>query len=286
MFTDRFAPDDGNRMRPADTLDAHFALADTYQSLFAAYRQRGVVRDLDQNDKELVLDEDWKLPHYFQTGEDALRIIVGALIKGFRAPPRSILDFPSGSGRVTRHLRAFFPDAAVTASDLYPYHVDFCRDVLGADGVLSRENVRDLDFGRQFDLIFCGSLLTHLPEALFRDTIDLLTRSLSPDGIAVVTLQGRHSEYIQHHKWKYLDDRLFEIAETAVRETGFGYVDYQHDFKAKFDQQAAYGIALIRPHWVLLGLEARTDLRVISYTERDWDDHQDVLVFGRPGINA
>jgi len=273
-------------MRPADTLDAHFALAGSYQSMYAAYRQRGFARALDPNDKEIVLDADWKLPHYFQTGADALRIIVAALVGGLRPPPRSILDFPSGSGRVTRHLRAFFPDAAVTACDLYPYHVDFCRDVLGAHGVLSREHLRCVDFGDQFDVIFCGSLLTHLPEPTFCEGIDLLARSLAPNGIAVVTLQGRHSEYIQHHKWKYLEDRLFAVAETAVRETGFGYVDYQHDFKAKFDQQASYGITLVRPHWALRRLEARTDLRVLSYTERDWDDHQDVLVFGRPGINA
>lgn len=274
-------------MEPGNTLDGYFALAATYQELFAAYRETGIIGQLDPNDKELVVHSDWQIPHYFNVGADAIRVIVQALLGNGRQPPRSILDFPSGSGRVTRHLRAFFPDANIVASDLYDYHVDFCREVLHVEGVLSRENIGEVDFGRQFDLIFCGSLLTHLPEPLFWDTINLLARSLTEEGVAVITVQGRHSDYIQAHKWKYLDDRLFDVAAEGVRQTGFGYVDYQHEFyKERFNQQQRYGVALVRPNWVLRGLEPRTDLRVLGYAERFWDDHQDVLIFGRPGVNA
>ena len=271
-------------MKPADTLDGYFTLAAVYRDLYAAYHERGVIRDLDPDDKELVIDADWKVPHYFSVGSDAIRIIVHALLGNFRSPPRSILDFPSGSGRVTRHLRSFFPDAEIVACDLYHYHIVFCQKVLGVQGVLSRENISEIDFGRKFDLILCGSLLTHLPEAMFSNTINLMARSLSDEGVAVVTLHGRRSEYIQAHLWKYIDDRLFDIAADGVRRRGFGYVDYQHDFKQTFDKQAQYGVALVRPHWVLRGLEDRPDIRVLSYVENDWDDHQDVLIFGRPGV--
>ena len=128
--------------------------------------------------------------------------------------------------------------------------------------------------------------MTHLPEDQFRDVIRLLARSLTERGIAIVSLHGRHSDFIQRHKWKYLDDRLFDIAHAQVLQTGFGYVDYDHDFRSKFDKQARYGVTLVRPHWTLSDLEQLDDIRVLSYTERDWDDHHDVLVFGRPGINA
>jgi len=33
------------------------------------------------------------------------------------------------------------------------------------------------------------------------------------------------------------------------------------------------------------GLESIYDIKILSFTEREWDDHQDVLVFGRPGVN-
>lgn len=273
-------------METAGKLGAYFNLANTYQEMFASYRRRGIVRDLDPNDKELVIDADWQIQHYYDVGADAVRIMVQALLGHGRAPPRSILDLPSGSGRVTRHLRAFFPDAAIVASDLYDYHVDFCRDSLGVEGLLSRENLQEIAFDRRFDLIFCGSLLTHLPEPLFWDAINLFARSLSETGIAVVTVHGRHSDHIQAHKWKYLEDRLYDVAAQGVCHTGFGYVDYQHDFRQeRFNQQEQYGVALVRPHWLLRGLESRSDLRILGYTERYWDDHQDVLIFGRPGVN-
>lgn len=113
----------------------------------------------------------------------------------------------------------------------------------------------------------------------------LIARSLTPQSIALVSFQGRHSDHIQRHKWKYLDDRLYARAEREVRRRGFGYVDYEGSFRSIFYAQARYGVALVRPHWVMKSIEGREDVRVLSYAERAWDDHQDVLVLGRPGIN-
>lgn len=272
-------------MNGLEKLTRMFELHRVYGRMMDAYHASDIERTMDPNDKEFVAAGDWSVLHYFDVGADALRIIVKALIGSLREPPRSILDFPCGSGRVTRHLRHFFPEARIVASDLYDYHVNFCVERFGADGVLSKENPDDLEFGERFNLIFCGSLLTHLPEDLFRATLRLMRRSLSEAGIAVVTIHGRHSNFIQKHKWKYLDDQLYEVAEATLPSVGFGYVDYQHDFKKTFDQQVRYGIALTRPRWSLAALEAANDIRVLSYIEREWDDHQDVLVFGRPGID-
>jgi len=33
------------------------------------------------------------------------------------------------------------------------------------------------------------------------------------------------------------------------------------------------------------GLSKIDEIRILSFTEREWNDHQDVVVFGRPGIN-
>src|SRR6516165_5703088 len=80
-----------------------------YQNLFAAYRKRGINRNLNPNDKELIDRSDGQIRHYYSVGADATRVIINALLANSRQPPQSILDFPSGSGRVTRHLRAFSP---------------------------------------------------------------------------------------------------------------------------------------------------------------------------------
>jgi trans-aconitate methyltransferase len=189
---------------------------------------------------------------------------------------------------VTRHLRAFFPKARIVASDLYDEHLLFCREAFQIDCLLSQTNISEIDFGEEFDLIFCGSLLTHLPEASFLDTIDLLGRSLTDSGIAVITLHGRYSDHLQATMPNfYIADEYYEVAAESVQRTGFGYIDYSYDFlKALFDREEGYGIALVRPHWVLRLLEPRTDLRLLGYVERGWDNHQDVLIFGRPGVNA
>ena len=142
------------------------------------------------------------------SGPTRCAIIINALLANSRQPPQSILDFPSGSGRVTRHLRAFFPEARIVASDLYDDHLDFCREAFQIDCLLSRVNVSEIDFGEKFDLIFCGSLLTHLPEASFLDTINLLGRSLTDSGIAVITLHGRFSDHLQATRSILLEDQL------------------------------------------------------------------------------
>ena len=275
-------------MESADILDAYFALATSYQNLFATYRKRGVSRNLNPNDKELIDRSDESIRRYYSVGADAMRVIINALLANSRQPPQSILDFPSGSGRVTRHLRAFFPEARIVASDLYDDHLDFCREAFQIDCQLSQVNISGVDFGEKFDLIFCGSLLTHLPEISFLDTINLIGRSLSDSGIAVITLQGRFSDHIQATMPNfYLPDQNYEVAAESVRRTGFGYVDYTHDvLNGIFNKEEGYGIALVRPHWVLRLLEPRTDLRLLGYVERGWDNHQDVLIFGRPGVNA
>jgi hypothetical protein len=116
----------------------------------------------------------------------------------------------------------------------------------------------------------------------------LLSRSLSDSGIAVVTLHGRFSDHLQATRSNfYLPDECYEVAAESVRKTGFGYVDYTHNvLEGIFNKEEGYGIALVRPHWVTSLLEPRTDLRLLGYVERGWDSHQDVLIFGRPGVNA
>lgn len=258
----------------------------SYLALWEAYHAGGVNEVRDPGDKENAAGADWQHQHYMNVGRDALRIITQTLIAAERRPPAKILDFPSGSGRVTRHLRAMFPDATIGACDLYPEHIQFCAKHFAAEPILSKENLDELDIGT-WDLIFCGSLLTHLPREQFFAALRFITRSLGPDGVAVVTLEGRHALHIQANKWKLIADDLFGVARVEYDETGFGFVDYEHDFRTKaFSRQAQYGVALVKASWVLGHLENEYSVRVLGYSEREWDDHQDVLSFAKPGVNA
>jgi SAM-dependent methyltransferase len=260
--------------------------AQKYVELWDAYIARGVDRTLDPTDKENDFSTEWLRQHYFDVGYDALRIMVQALLCAGRDVPQRILDFPCGSARVTRHLRAMFPAAEIGACDLYKGHVDFCSERFGAVPIMSKENLDDLEVG-QWDVIFCGSLLSHLPRPLFWPTVRFMARSLTPDGIAIITLEGRHALHVQDHKWKFLEDNLFDIARNQYAAEGFGFVDYNVDFRTSlFGQQENYGIALTSPAWLMKGLQEMDDIRILSFAEREWDDHQDVVVFGKPAVNA
>lgn len=146
-------------------------LCSLYAEVVNKYLQGEIIQTRDPADKENTIRDDWHDGHYLSVGYSAMHIIVKALLANLRRPPRSVLDFPCGSGRVTRHLRAMFPDANIGACDLYGNHVDFCAAHFAATPFISRENVDELDLGAEWDLVFCGSLLSHLPEKKFWPTI-------------------------------------------------------------------------------------------------------------------
>lgn len=257
-------------------------LLDQYSAIVSGYRDSTVDRTRRADDPENPVDDEWHDQHYLAVGEEAVQLTVRFLLSNLRRPPSTILDFPSGSGRVTRHLRAMFPDARIGACDLYPEHVDFCVERFGAEPIASKENLDELEIEPEWDLVFCGSLLTHLPESLFWPTVRFMVRALSPTGIAVVTLEGRRAEDIQDHLWKLIDDRRFERIRRKYHKRGFGFGDYDADMRRLFPSQSNYGVALVKPSWVMAGLEQMPEIRILGYVERAWDDHQDVVVFGRP----
>jgi hypothetical protein len=66
--------------------------------------------------------------HYFSVRLSALRAIEGAIAhSNANFDVGRILDFPCGYGRVLRFLRARFPAASITAYDIDPVALDFCK---------------------------------------------------------------------------------------------------------------------------------------------------------------
>ena len=209
------------------------------------------------------------------TRGEAAQLVVRLLVANLRSPPTTILDFPSGSGRVTRHFRAMFRIHEVCRS-----RSDATR--FGAKPIRSKENPADLVIEPEWDLVFCGSLLTHLPEKLFVPTLRFMARALSRTGIAVVTVAGRRAEEIQDHHWKVIDDKRFETIRRRYRKRGFGFANYDDAQRTAFTAQDSYGIALVKPSWVMSVLEGMPDIRILGYLERAWGDNQDLVAFGRP----
>jgi len=224
--------------------------------------------------------------HYLTVGRDAIRVICTALVLCRKTEIRSILDLPCGYGRVMRYLRVAFPDALITGCDLAPDKVAFCHEFFGSIGVESKEDFPALQFDAGFDLIWSGSLLTHLPLESVTKAIALFRRSLNPGGVAVFTVHGRHSLFAQHHKFKYLPAEQFEAVKRGYYADGFGYAGYPAGHSAATEQLPRYGISVCAPWFVIQKLVLDDSVRVVSYCERGWDNHQDVVVIQNVAVNA
>ena len=217
---------------------------------------------------------DGSVEHYLQVGLSALNVVKVAM-QG--APtPRTILDLPCGFGRVTRVLRAQYPAAAITVCDLDQSGVNFVAATFRARGVYSKTNFRDLQLDGPFDLIWVGSLLTHLPEHQTRQFLDFAARHMGPNSRLVVT---SHGEYVatRLRSWNYgLGEQAARGLITQYMTSGYGYRGY--------DGSPDYGISLAAQAWYETQL-AGSCLRLQSYQERGWDQHQDVLVMRRVAAN-
>ncbi len=208
--------------------------------------------------------------HYVEVGLSADRAIQRGL-HGLEAP-RRILDMPCGHGRVTRMLRARYPEASITVCDLDRSAVDFAVSQFHARGVYSQEDFRSLNLGERFDLIWVGSLVTHLSEQQTRRFFDFAGRHLAPAGTLIVTSHGAFvARRLLSYRYGLTDPATRGLLADAAMD-GYGYRSYPGG--------EGYGLSLAWREWYE-HLFATGPLRLEAYEEQGWDDHQDVLVMRR-----
>lgn len=217
-----------------------------------------------------------KWDNYLRFGYSALSCVRLALLTARRDDPSSLIDFGSGYGRILRVFKAAFPQARLAACDIDHDAVDFCAKALGAKPVYSYEQPERIDAGERFDLVWAGSVLTHLPGERWSAFLELFQSMLEPGGVLVFTTAGRtvaekmrageHLGLSQDQVRRLLDD---------YGRTGFGYHDYP--------DWPGYGLARSTPEWVCRRLERHPGLRLVCFTERGWGERQDVVACVKEG---
>lgn len=216
---------------------------------------------------------------YLALGRAALDCIRLGLLAAQKEAPRRILDLPSGHGRVTRVLQAEYPDAEVTACDIDHGAVKFCAETLGAEPLYGREDPADVDAGT-YDLIWVGSLLTHLDRATWTAFLDFFERALEPGGVLVATTNGRaiaaKLRGADADFWMPDADRRDAILRDYEGH-GFGFAEYptSPEERAVHSEPSSYGVSLSHPSWVS-GFFARPDLQLLTFQENRWGA-QDVI---------
>jgi cyclopropane fatty-acyl-phospholipid synthase-like methyltransferase len=240
------------------------------------------LRDLLEDDpldvsREIAPDDamhDYAPDLYFRAGIEAVRNVRLALVAAGTQSVENVLDFACGWGRVMRTLRAAFPDAQLTACDIQPAQVDFCVEAFGAKGVYSDVDPAKVRFDDRFDVIWSGSLMTHVDEGRWPGFLRVWETHLADQGVLVFTTYGRFTAQemrLRNNLLNLTEDQ----AEEVLREydsTGFGFSHSSVDADTLTDRA-----------WVCRALDQVPTLELLLYIERGWLG-QDVVACTTRGV--
>lgn len=219
-------------------------------------------------------DAMWHLAHkpigYANHGASALAIIKTAIQLARNRAPLSILDFGCGHGRVGRWLRAEFPTSEIVGAEIIPDAVSFYAESFFANGWQTDTVFQRNDPGRSFDLIWSGSVFTHLPVASSMALYSQFIDWLNPAGIAVFSVHGRISTNLFRNGTVPKTDRdkasnaiaLFDRGEYAF----VPYIDHEN-----------YGMSFSPPEWWATRVTASPSTRLVFYAEGGWAGNQDIV---------
>ena len=218
------------------------------------------------------------LRHYESVGASAMENIEASLEAAGRtwADVGSCLDIPCGYGRVLRWLQTKIDPSRITACDLDELAVDFCHDEFGAKARYSVDDFAELRFESKFDLVWVGSLLTHLDSERCAALLRALGDALDEGGVLVFTTQGE--DCLRAPGLGAYCERFLEIEGSMKAEfarTGFTYAPY--------DVGGTYGSAIHSRAYVERTMRElfAGRLTLLRFAERGWDGHQDVWSYQR-----
>jgi len=208
--------------------------------------------------------------HYFAVGRSALAAVKAGLQRAGDPEVRRILDFPCGHGRVLRMLRAEWPDGHITACDLNRDGVDFCARVFAAEPVYSANTINSVVTSGGYDLVWVGSLLTHLDEPRWPEMLGWFRDQLRTGGVLIFTAHGEGAiDRVINGDDYHLGSGQLDSALRGYRSCGFGYSPYPGE--------RDYGASFTTPEWVTAQIERVGGLVHIDTAVRGWDGHQDVV---------
>lgn len=241
--------------------------------IFSSYKEnyQSIDRTIHENDDMMNKSKNgWD--DYCFVGHSTIELICKSLLFCDVGQLQRILDFGCGHGRVARHVRVAFPKADLWFSDIDGEAWRFCAKQFDGFGFDSDEEFEIGEVEENFDLIFLGSVFTHLDWRRSRRLWSVLFDVLAPGGALIATFRGptcyglMMSDTKRFNAGGYYDKVLEDY-----RETGFGYQDYKgfHNWGQNLVSFAKIG-----------ELSGDTpDARLACFAEAGWANIHDVGVW-------
>lgn len=226
-----------------------------------------VNQNIDEKDGMLHGQRDY----YFATGKSAMTAILKTMKMANRSPHSitRVMDYACGYGRVLRWIMAGFSHAKVIGCDIDAKAVASTQAILGADTRILNIKL-DCALDAPVDMIWVGSLFTHLTEEESLRVLRYLRFHLAPGGLATITTHGNLVEARVRSR-----ERTYNLTEIGITKllrcydkTGYGF--------AAYDDEGEYGISIVTTRRMTEIIEA-AGFKVIFFEPHGWVKHQDVF---------
>lgn len=235
--------------------------------LHSAYQSSSVIQDIHPEDGMYRSGPQ----HYHTVGNSAIKIILNGLALSWTARVSRVLDLPCGHGRVGRHLRAAFPDAELFFCDIDRSGADFCAETFDGKPIYSEPDLTRVCLPSGLDLIWIGSLFTHVDGDRATAWLRYLCGHLAEHGLLVATFHGLFFPELVKTR-KLLGGADWDKITQEFEATGYGYARYANP------EMGDYGISLSKASKIMDIATSIPKTRVASYTERGWAGNHDVLI--------
>jgi SAM-dependent methyltransferase len=159
-------------------------------------------------------------------------------------------------------------------TDLDSKAIQFCSKAFTVGTSKSSKDFNELNLSDTYDLIWCGSLLTHFNEAQILELLRFFYRHLNRGGICIFTTHGTRVEaLLSSGEINYsLNPKQCQAILHQYKETGIGYSEYE-------PSRDGYGISLSSDAKIRHLAAKAGDWKCQLFHPAGWDHHQDVYSY-------
>ena len=129
---------------------------------------------------------------------------------------------------------------------------------------------------RNFDVIWCGSLFTHISAKRFDELIHFFESQLKEGGITIFTVHGRFSRH-------NIDTIRYELSRHRILRMKLGYDTLGYGY-TNYNNSDSYGLTFIKLSWLAKYFNRQSNLQIVGHYERGWDNIQDVIVLKKQNV--